>query len=441
LAGQFDTITTSNATFSANNIAYIVNGTSQWIPMGQGTDNIINTIFVDTCSNVYIGGAFTTAGGVLTGPVAVWRQQATNWAPLGPTLTPISSNPTIRSISVDCSAGCDSCKVYIGGNFGYKLPNELEAYGVLMFDNSTYSWDNLGGTANHDLTSADTVYVVAKQEHGTSTPVDYLWVGGNFQGAIKYYLVSRAMWFDVANSPSNVNDTVKTITYNDATLSNAEVYIGGSFTIVDGNTQQTICSNLCKFNFANDVFTQVLSYATTGYVASISHDSTQLFFGGNLVDNNFNRIEFGYTPSAGSTATVLIPGANFAPEPIVSVFSCNNGDNLCDKKVGVASASGNIIKYYTQSTSTWSDLGIKVTKSGGVPTINVFLSGYYTSQNIPTPTTHQQSLTKQVVGIIFIVIVLTVLGIVFGNMAWEKYQKRKKVLRDLNEQQMREAEL
>ena len=50
-------------------------------------------------------------------------------------------------------------------------------------------------------------------------------------------------------------------------------------------------------------------------------------------------------------------------------------------------------------------------------------------------------MAKRVVGIIFIVIVLVLLLIVFTSLGYERYQKRKKLLRELNEQQMREAEL
>jgi hypothetical protein len=93
--------------------------------MGQGADNTINSVFVDSCSNVYIGGAFKTAGGVSTGQVAVWSSQSSNWAPLGPLLTPLASNPNpvVNSVTADCDEGCGSCIVYIGGCFGYKLPD------------------------------------------------------------------------------------------------------------------------------------------------------------------------------------------------------------------------------------------------------------------------------------------------------------------------------
>jgi hypothetical protein len=94
--------------------------------MGQGADDQINTVFVDTCKNVYIGGKFSNAGGVSVAQVAVWTAVSNNWAPLGPVLKPVTQKANIvNSITADCDGGCLSCKVYIGGKFAYTLPNGL----------------------------------------------------------------------------------------------------------------------------------------------------------------------------------------------------------------------------------------------------------------------------------------------------------------------------
>jgi hypothetical protein len=105
-----------------NNIAYTNNGNT-WTSMGQGVDNIINSVFVDSCSNVYIGGAFKNAGGVATGQVAIWNSLNNNWAPVGPVLASSTPNPVVNSVTVDCDEGCGACQVFIGGSFSYTLPD------------------------------------------------------------------------------------------------------------------------------------------------------------------------------------------------------------------------------------------------------------------------------------------------------------------------------
>jgi hypothetical protein len=77
-----------------------------------------------------------------------------------------------------------------------------------MFDNATQLWSNLGGTGSHDISSTDVVYVVAKHEHGMTSPEDTLWVGGKFVGSLKYFVESANQWFDVQNSPNTLNDTI-----------------------------------------------------------------------------------------------------------------------------------------------------------------------------------------------------------------------------------------
>lgn len=227
MAGRFDKLSGRNKTIAANNIAYTLDGQA-WAALGEGTNGQINAVYVDACQNVYIGGEFTKAGGVDTGPVAAWWFGADNWAPLGAPLARTAgstSQPVVHSITVDCVGGCDACRVYVGGAFGFALADgtyvhfyimltlrtmaaNSEATAVAAFDNKTLTWSNLGGTAQHMLDADDAVYVVAKQERGIKQTMDRLWVGGRFPGALKYLVVPSNKWYDVPNSPNMFNDTV-----------------------------------------------------------------------------------------------------------------------------------------------------------------------------------------------------------------------------------------
>jgi hypothetical protein len=90
----------------------------------------------------------------------------------------------------------------------YFLTIFSEAVGVLMFDNATKEWNNLGGVGEHKITSSDNVNVVAKSVHGVTATVDHLWVGGDFEENVKYYSTSKKLWYEVANGPNDDAETV-----------------------------------------------------------------------------------------------------------------------------------------------------------------------------------------------------------------------------------------
>jgi len=64
---------------AANNIA-VWNGTS-WSPVGSGTNGFISTIVFDRNGDLYAGGSFSTAGGISASRVAKWN--GSSWSALG----------------------------------------------------------------------------------------------------------------------------------------------------------------------------------------------------------------------------------------------------------------------------------------------------------------------------------------------------------------------
>ncbi|KAL0479582.1 hypothetical protein AKO1_007788 [Acrasis kona] len=444
LAGSFSAISNNNSTTNANNIAYTNNMGQSWFPLGSGTNGIINTVFVDTCSNVYIGGAFTSAGGISTNvPVAVWASRATNWSPVSKAplaLTSTSKSPVIYSITADCDAGCGSCKIYVGGMFGYTLSDGKIATGVMMFDNATSKWDALGGERNHRITEQDHVHVVSKKEHGvTEGPVNFLFVGGDFDRYLRYLNTSTGIWNEIDNSVDDPGYSVHSISYNDATLKGTrrQLYVGGHFN--SRSSTGVTCSNLCVLDMHKWLLSPVLSSPVVGEIDSVSHSGTDLFVGGDFADiaNQTLLTTFMTISDAGSNSQVLRTSTNITDQ-IIFTYACGPKDKNCTQGVvGMVSQAGKV-SFFNKNTGTFSDLN---TITNGV--VKTFTSGFYSEQVIINPThpTESNDTVKKVVGIIFIVIVLLILIIVFASLIYERYLKRKKTLRELNERQMREAEL
>jgi hypothetical protein len=66
IAGTFSTVyNTDGSAVSSKNFAEW-NGTA-WATTGTDVNGDVNALFIDPCKNVYVGGAFTSVGGVSTG--------------------------------------------------------------------------------------------------------------------------------------------------------------------------------------------------------------------------------------------------------------------------------------------------------------------------------------------------------------------------------------
>ncbi len=57
---------------NANNIARWDPATSSWSPLGNGMNGIVYALALDDAGNLYAGGEFTTAGGVSANKIARW---------------------------------------------------------------------------------------------------------------------------------------------------------------------------------------------------------------------------------------------------------------------------------------------------------------------------------------------------------------------------------
>jgi hypothetical protein len=162
VGGQF----TSAGGVSAKNIAKWNPNTSTWSALGTGTntggDINVKSVAIDSANNVYIGGSFTTAGGVPANYIAKWNPNTSTWSALGNGLTTTDVFFGARSIAIDSLNN-----VYAGGYF--TTAGDVSANYIAKWNPNTSIWSALdngltgGGTYNSaasiGIDSANNLYV------------------------------------------------------------------------------------------------------------------------------------------------------------------------------------------------------------------------------------------------------------------------------------------
>jgi hypothetical protein len=216
----------------ANNIAKW-NGLN-WSSLGSGANNGVNgTVFALAllgASNVYIGGAFSQAGGLQANGVAKWNGSV--WSSLG-TSTNNGVNGAVVALAV---AG--NGDVYVGGSFSRAgaIVGGVVANGVAKWNGT--AWSALGTGTGNGVNGAVNALAVA----GSGD----LYVGGAFNqaGGIRVNFVTR--WNGTNWSPlgtgttAGLSDNVNTL----AVASNGDVYAGGLFVQAGG----VAASRIAKWN-------------------------------------------------------------------------------------------------------------------------------------------------------------------------------------------------
>jgi hypothetical protein len=178
---------------------------ANWVslnPSIPGTDGTVYAAVVDPSGNLYIGGGFTVAGGVIARNIAKWN--GSDWSALG-------SGMNSEVFALALSGGT----LYAGGNFS--TAGGSTAIYIAQWSGS--SWSALGSGMNG---SVDALVVSG----GT------LYAGGSFTTAGSSAANRIAEWNGSSWSAlgSGVNSTVQALAVSGSTL-----YAGGDFTNAGGS--------------------------------------------------------------------------------------------------------------------------------------------------------------------------------------------------------------
>jgi hypothetical protein len=203
---------------SANNVARW-DGTS-WSPLGSGTDSGIEALAVDETGLLYAGGWFTVAGGVGARGIARWN--GSTWSPLGSGMGGVPA-PAVYAMAVG-NAG----QLYAGGRF--TTAGGVTTNGIAHWNGT--NWSPLGSGMEGCSSQVICVAALAVDSAGR------LYAGGDFWGAggVNANHVARWNGSTWSRLGSGINGGVYALVVDGAD----RLYAGGSFTTAGGTTANAI---------------------------------------------------------------------------------------------------------------------------------------------------------------------------------------------------------
>src|SRR6056297_1570258 len=196
-------------------------GNAGWSPLGDGVNNTVSALAL-IGDDLYVGGAFTQAGGAPMNRIAVFDTSLTGnagWSALGDGVNiPVSA---LAAIGDD---------LYVGGAFteaGGTAANRIAVFDTTQTGNS--GWSTLGDGANSNVNTLVTIG-------------DKLFVGGQFTQAGSV-AANRIAVFDTTQTGNagwsalgdGVNNRVRALT-----AIGDELYVGGYFTQAGGTAANRI---------------------------------------------------------------------------------------------------------------------------------------------------------------------------------------------------------
>ncbi|HTV43549.1 MAG TPA: hypothetical protein VMF08_23500 [Candidatus Sulfotelmatobacter sp.] len=141
VGGSFTSVYTysDGVSVPANNIAVFSEVTGEWSALGGGVNGTVDAILV-TNGIVYVGGDFTTAGGLTVNGIAEWN--GSTWSALGSGVTGYNSLAGTNSVN---ALAMNGNILYAAGAF--TNAGGVYAAGIAAWNGST--WTNLGSGFNY----------------------------------------------------------------------------------------------------------------------------------------------------------------------------------------------------------------------------------------------------------------------------------------------------
>jgi hypothetical protein len=176
---------------------------NKWSALGSGVNKYVNAVVVRG-SDVYVGGGFTTAGGIAARHIAKWNTTTNTWSALASTNGPQDGYVAVLVVKGkkiyaggDFSGGLkvyntaknswktfgggvqgtvsalafDGTDLYVGGDFDM-VGGSVAAQNIAKYDMTTKTWSPLGTGTTHQ------VWVITMVDHKVYAGGDFLSAGG-----------------------------------------------------------------------------------------------------------------------------------------------------------------------------------------------------------------------------------------------------------------------
>ncbi|MFH0977035.1 MAG: Ig-like domain-containing protein [Spirochaetota bacterium] len=317
-----------------------------WSDPGNGVDDVVYSIAIDSIGNVYASGNFITTGsGITVNRIAMWN--GTSWSALGTGM----DVGTVRALAIDSHNNLYAC-----GNFS--TAGGVAASAIAKWDGTT--WSALG----NGLVGSVSALAIDSN--------DNLYVGGYFTETYGGLTVNRvAKWDGTSWSAlgTGMNDYVNAL----AVDSNNNLYASGNFTTAGGTAVNYIARwDGTSWSALGDGMND------RAYVLAVdSHNN--LYAGGWFTTAGGNTVNH-IAKWDGTTWSALDTGMN----DIVTALAVDSADNLYAGGNFTTTGGGNPLNCLARWNGTsWSILGAGVNSSVFAlavdPDDNIFAGGYLTN--------------------------------------------------------------
>ena len=250
--------------FVTNNRIARWNGTA-WGGMGNGFNNNVIGIARDNSGRIYAGGVFTRPAGGTSGEynrIAMWNGTAWNRIPFGSSFGQNGFNANCQSLAYNSTNGY----LYFGGG----LTGFYNKSATLTTCNRVGYYDGTNFQVMGSGVNGTTVYAVEISSNGN------VYIGGDFTVANGNVNCKGVAMWNITNNSWNPLGNGLTGTVQSLKWNNGFLYAGGSFTTLGDGT--TVVNYIAVYN---GVEWSVINQSLNGTVYSINiGNSNKLLVGG-----------------------------------------------------------------------------------------------------------------------------------------------------------------
>ncbi len=274
-------------------------------------------------NDLYVGGTFTSIGGLQARGVARYNLQTGQWSTLGAN-NAVNGNGVNGLVAAIAVVGSD---LYIGGSFtrGYNSSSSnVSANCIAKFNLTTNTWSSLGGQSGTTGNGVD-------GDVGTIVALNgSVYIGGTFKNAhistgnnVLTNGVARWTGSTWAALGKGTNTASSSGVVNDLTVIGNDLYAGGTFTsVTNSNDTKVDVGYVARWNTQNSTWSALGTGVGTanngvdGFVYALATNGTELYVGGSfatasnsssskLTANNLARWTGSAWGVVGSAATAM----------------------------------------------------------------------------------------------------------------------------------------